>query len=155
MNIELELLLRCAGAALLAGLIGWDRQEANKPAGIRTHMLVGAGAALFAGTSILILGEAWQTDSRGDAVRIPAAIVTGVGFLGAGAILRTGNRVRGLTTAAGLWVTAAIGLLIGSGFWILGVGGTLIVLLIVNLTPYTRSSEADDPDAAEDADQPT
>ena len=140
---EWELLLRVFVAALLGGLVGWDREAANKPAGIRTHMLVALGAALFAGSSILILGDAWQADGRGDAVRIPAAIVTGVGFLGAGAIMRSDGRVLGMTTAAGIWVVAAIGLLVGSGFWILGVGATVLVLLIIN-TSTLLSSTVDD-----------
>ena len=132
-ELELELLLRCVAAAVLAGVVGFDREAANKPAGIRTHAIVGAGAALFASASILILGEAALVEGRGDAVRIPAAIVTGVGFLGAGAILRAGQRVTGLTTAAGIWVTAAIGLLVGSGFWIIGIGATALVVAIINL----------------------
>ena len=133
---ELELLGRVAVAALLAGAIGFDRELANKPAGIRTHALVGAGAALFVSASILILGDAYLADLRGDAVRIPAAIVTGVGFLGAGAIMRSEGRVSGLTTAAGIWVTAAIGLLTGSGFWVIAIGGTLLLLVIVNLSSF-------------------
>ena len=140
---EWELLLRVFVAALLGGLVGWDREASNKPAGIRTHMLVALGAALFAGSSILILGDAWQADGRGDAVRIPAAIVTGVGFLGAGAIMRSDGRVLGMTTAAGIWVVAAIGLLVGSGFWILGVGATVLVLLIIN-TSTLMSNSVDD-----------
>ncbi len=140
---EWELLLRVFVAALLGGLVGWDREASNKPAGIRTHMLVALGAALFASSSILILGDAWQADGRGDAVRIPAAIVTGVGFLGAGAIMRSDGRVLGMTTAAGIWVVAAIGLLVGSGFWILGVGATVLVLLIIN-TSTLLSSTVDD-----------
>ncbi len=143
MTSEWELLLRVAGAALLAGLIGWDRAVANKPAGIRTHMLVGMGAALFTGASILILGDAFE-DVRGDAVRIPAAIVTGVGFLGAGAILRSGERIRGLTTAAGIWVTAAIGLLVGSGYWIIAIGGTVLVLVTVATTSILDPGETED-----------
>jgi len=123
-------------AALAGGLIGLDRQVLNKPAGIRTHMLVAAGSSLFVAASILILGEAALVDGRGDAVRIPAAIVTGVGFLGAGAILRSGERVSGLTTAAGIWVTAAVGVLIGAGFWVIGIAATVIMLLIVNLTAF-------------------
>ena len=121
-------------AAILAGAIGWDRELANKPAGIRTHALVGAGSALFVSASILILGDAYVADLRGDAVRIPAAVVTGVGFLGAGAIMRAGGRVSGLTTAAGIWVTAAIGMLTGSGFWVIAIGGTILLLLVVNLS---------------------
>jgi len=131
---EWELLVRTAVAMAAAGLIGWDREALSKPAGIRTHMLVGAGAALFTAASILILQEGTLAGGRGDLVRIPAAIVTGVGFLGAGAILRSGERVTGLTTAAGIWVTAAIGTLLGMGFWIVGLGGTVLVLLTVNVS---------------------
>lgn len=142
---ELELLARVVVAAALAGIIGWEREAANKPAGIRTHMLVGAGSALFVAGSLLILGDALSVDARGDAVRIPAAIVTGVGFLGAGAIMRSDGKVSGLTTAAGIWVVAAIGLLIGSGFWVIGVGATVVVALIVNVTALisSRTEQAD------------
>ena len=133
MPSELELILRAAVAAILGGAIGFQREVANAQAGIRTHMLVGAGAALFVAASLLILGEASIVDVKGDAVRIPAAIVAGVGFLGAGAILRSGERVTGLATAAGIWVTAAIGLLIGHGFWLVGIGATVLVLIPVNL----------------------
>ena len=136
MPVEWELVGRMVVAALAGGLIGLDRQVLNKPAGIRTHMLVAAGSSLFVAASILILGEAALVDGRGDAVRIPAAIVTGVGFLGAGAILRSGERVSGLTTAAGIWVTAAVGVLIGAGFWVIGIAATVIMLLIVNLTAF-------------------
>lgn len=136
MPTEWELIGRVLVAAVLAGVIGFDRESAQKPAGIRTHMLVGAGAALFTAASILILGDAHLVEAGGDAVRVPAAIVTGIGFLGAGAILRAGARVTGLTTAAGIWATAAIGLLIGAGFWITGIGATVLVLLIVNGVGY-------------------
>lgn len=151
--IEVELLVRCVAAALLAGVVGFDREAANKPAGIRTHAIVGAGAALFASASILILGEAALVEGRGDAVRIPAAIVTGVGFLGAGAILRAGQRVTGLTTAAGIWATAAIGLLVGSGFWIIGVGATVLVVAITNVPHVfglsTSDALGDSPESSE------
>ena len=72
-------------------------------------------------------------------MRIPAAIVTGVGFLGAGAILRSGERVSGLTTAAGIWVTAAVGLLIGAVFWVIGIAATVILLAVVNVTAFASS----------------
>jgi putative Mg2+ transporter-C (MgtC) family protein len=136
---EWELLLRTAAAMLAGGLIGWDREALSKPAGIRTHMLVAGGAALFTAASLLILQEGTLAGGRGDLVRIPAAIVTGVGFLGAGAILRSGERVTGLTTAAGIWVTAAIGVLFGSGFWIIGSGGTVLVLLTVNTASWASA----------------
>ena len=146
MSTELEFLFRVVVAAVLAGLVGWDRESRNRPAGIRTHMLVAAGAALFVAASYLITSrDATLAGGKADVVRIPAAIVTGVGFLGAGAILRSGERVTGLTTAAGIWVCAAIGVLIGSGFWVIGCGATVIVLIIVNITGLvaarTRTSD--------------
>jgi putative Mg2+ transporter-C (MgtC) family protein len=117
-------------AAFLAGAIGWDREAEDKPAGVRTHMLVGAGSALFVAASILILGDG----AEGDAVRIPAAIVAGIGFLGAGAIMRSGHSVTGMATAAGIWVTASIGLLVGAGFFVIGIAATVFFLLMSNGT---------------------
>ncbi len=136
MPSEFDLLLRVLLAAVLGGAIGFDREIRRKPAGMRTHMLVAVGSALFYAAGVLILGEATGTQFTGDVLRVPAAIVTGVGFLGAGAILRAGDRVTGLTTAAGIWVVAAIGLLAGAGFVILAVGGTVLVLLIVNILSW-------------------
>ncbi|GMQ86094.1 MAG: hypothetical protein BMS9Abin07_1666 [Acidimicrobiia bacterium] len=135
MNVpsEVDLLLRVLLAALLGGAIGFDREIRHKPAGMRTHMLVAVGSALFYAAGVLILGEATGANVAGDVLRVPAAIVTGVGFLGAGAILRAGDRVTGMTTAAGIWVVASIGLLTAAGFFLLAVGGTVLVLLIVNL----------------------
>ena len=147
---EWDLLLRTAAAMVAAGLVGWDREALSKPAGIRTHMLVGAGAALFTAASLLILEAGTLAGGRGDLVRIPAAIVTGVGFLGAGAILRSGERVTGLTTAAGIWVTAALGVLFGSGFWIVGIGGTLLVLITVNASSWASARSAGAADAEDD-----
>lgn len=111
-------------------------------------MLVAVGSALFYAAGVLILDEASIPALAGDVLRVPAAIVTGVGFLGAGAILRGGDRVTGLTTAAGIWVVAAIGLLAAAGFFILAVGGTVLVLLIVNILSwlYARFLEAEETD---------
>ncbi len=136
MPSEFDLLLRVLLAAVLGGAIGFDREIRRKPAGMRTHMLVAVGAALFYAAGVLIIDEASVPALAGDVLRVPAAIVTGVGFLGAGAILRAGDRVTGLTTAAGIWVVAAIGLLAGAGFVILAVGGTVLVLLIVNILSW-------------------
>ena len=111
-------------------------------AGARTYAPVGMGSAAFMAAAILISGEA-GADSRtlnDNQVRMAVGLVAGVGFLGAGAILRTGERVHGLTTAAGIWGTAAIGLLIGEGFWILGAGVTVLALVvIVGLRPLHES----------------
>lgn len=117
----LDMLARLLLATLLTGLIGFEREATGKPAGLRTHAMVGFGAALF--TLVSIAGF-----ESGDPGRVAAQIVTGIGFLGAGAIWRSEDRVRGLTTAAGLWAAAAIGMGIGSGLLLLGTVGTLVTL---------------------------
>jgi putative Mg2+ transporter-C (MgtC) family protein len=113
--------LRLVVAALLSAVIGFERELTHKAAGLRTHMLVGLGAALFT-----IVGQQLSGDTR-----IPAQVVTGVGFLGAGAIFREGMSVKGLTTAAGLWTVAAIGMSSGAGFVLLAVVATAVALAIL------------------------
>lgn len=130
MTDQWELLLRLLLAAALGGLIGVEREFSDQPAGFRTHLLVSLGAALFTlagayGFQDLFGGEGVDFDPT----RIAAQVVTGIGFLGAGAILQRGLTIRGLTTAAALWVTAAVGLAAGSGYWQGAVGATLIALL--------------------------
>lgn len=107
----LEILIRASVAAVLGALIGLDRELSDQPAGLRTHILVAEGSALFTMAGSLGFGAGV------DPTRIAAQVVTGIGFLGAGAILRQGANVRGLTTAAGLWVTAAVGVAVAFGFW--------------------------------------
>jgi putative Mg2+ transporter-C (MgtC) family protein len=116
----LEIFWRLALAAVLGGAVGMERELREREAGLRTHLLVSVGAALFT----LVSAYAWSdfTFSRVngitfDPTRIAAQIVTGVGFLGAGAIIRQGLSVRGLTTAATLWLVAAIGMASGAGYW--------------------------------------
>lgn len=108
-------------AALCSGLIGYERETAQKAAGLRTHTLVGVGAAVFSIASIV--GFEGPDESR-----IAAQIVTGIGFLGAGAIFREGAFVSGLTTAAGLWVAASLGMAAGSGTYWLALIGTSVTL---------------------------
>ena len=147
---EWEFLGRVGAAALLGGALGLDRELRRAAAGVRTYSLVGMGSAGFIAAVILFSEEVGASiESLNDShSRIAAGLVAGVGFLGAGAILRTQERIRGLTTAAGVWVTAAIGLLIGSGFWILGMGLTVFALIIiVGLRPFHESVlEPDGPD---------
>jgi putative Mg2+ transporter-C (MgtC) family protein len=112
-------------AALLAGTIGLEREVHFKAAGFRTHMLVGVGAALFTILSRTAFG------ASADQSRVAAQIVTGIGFLGAGAIFKEGATVRGLTTAAGLWTVAAIGMAAGAGSLLLAVMATAVVLLVL------------------------
>jgi putative Mg2+ transporter-C (MgtC) family protein len=126
-----ELISRVVIAALLGGLIGLERELSDQPAGFRTHILVSLGAALFTlagayGLEDFLEGEGITT--RLDPTRVAAQVVTGVGFLGAGAIIHRGVNIRGLTTAASLWVTAAIGTAVGFGYWEGAVSVTVVSL---------------------------
>jgi putative Mg2+ transporter-C (MgtC) family protein len=129
-----ELLLRIALAGALGALIGFERQLRAKEAGLRTHILVCIGSAMFMIVSkygfadLLVQG---QKNIELDPSRISAQVVSGIGFLGAGTIMLNKQFVRGLTTAAGLWVTAAIGLIVGSGMYIIGIFGSIMTLLVL------------------------
>jgi len=113
-------------AGLCGGLIGLERERDNKPAGIRTQMLVALGSALF-----MIVSLSVGSDLRVDPSRIAAQVVTGIGFLGAGAIIRDRGSVRGMTTAASIWVVAAIGLTIGAGLFLEGIFITIFTFIIL------------------------
>ncbi len=132
-DLELwELALRLGVAAGLTGVIGLERELRERAAGLRTHMLVGVGSALFTIVSAYAWSDFVFNRDQGtilDPTRIAAQIVTGIGFLGAGAIIRQGLSVRGLTTAAGLWVVAAIGMAAGAGYYSAALIGTGIVLV--------------------------
>ena len=120
-------------AAALGAVLGLEREWRGKEAGLRTNTLIAIGAALFTAMSLTFGGEP---------ARVAAQVVTGVGFLGAGAIMRTGGSVQGLTTAAMIWVNAAIGLACGAGHVRLAVAATLIVLVAMfGLTPLDRVLE--------------
>ncbi len=115
-ELELELILRVFVAGVLGAGIGWQRGLARKPAGLRTHALICLGAALF--TSV---AEGFETVQGFDPSRIAAGVVTGIGFVGAGVIMRAERgRVEGVTTAASIWATAAVGIAIGAGLYIVG-----------------------------------
>jgi putative Mg2+ transporter-C (MgtC) family protein len=126
-----EVLLRVVLAGALGGAIGAEREIREREAGLRTHMLVAVGAALFTLVSAYAWSDFHFSQSSGvtyDPTRIAAQIVTGIGFLGAGAIIRHGLSVRGLTTAASLWVVAAIGVAAGAGYYSAAVITTVLVL---------------------------
>lgn len=125
MEINWELELRLLVAAILGSIVGWERERAQRPAGLRTYMLVAFGSALF--TVLSITAFTGETDPS----RVAANIVVGIGFLGAGTIFRTGEVVRGLTTAAGLWAIAAIGMAAGAGEYFLAIVSTVLVLAIL------------------------
>ena len=125
----LEFILRILVAALLGGAVGLEREYREKAAGFRTHFLVALGAALFMIISAYGFSEALTTsEHRLDVSRIAAQVVSGIGFIGAGPIIFQKNVVRGLTTAASIWVTAAIGLACGAGMYVLAAAATLFVL---------------------------
>jgi putative Mg2+ transporter-C (MgtC) family protein len=127
-----DVALRLVAAAALTGAVGLERELRERAAGLRTHMLVGVGSALFTLVSAYGFNAFLQSGAsvvRADPSRIAAQIVTGIGFLGAGAIIRQGFSIRGLTTAAGLWVAAAIGMAVGAGYWPAALIGTGVVLV--------------------------
>lgn len=132
---ETDALVRILVAAALGAVLGLERELRDKPAGLRTHMLVAEGAALFMVGSILLTQEYEHAGGSVsvDTTRIASTIVAGIGFLGGGAILQTKDRVKGITTAAGIWVAAAIGLLTGAGFFVVAIGGTVIALVTLVL----------------------
>ncbi len=131
---ELEALLRILVAVALGAMFGLERELTDKPAGLRTYMLVAEGAALFMVGSILLAQELVPAGGgvAPDPTRIPVGIVTGVGFLGAGVIFRSRDRILGITTAASIWVVAAVGMLAGAGYYITAVGGTVVGLLTLS-----------------------
>jgi putative Mg2+ transporter-C (MgtC) family protein len=126
-GMEIEMMLRLLLASALGALIGYQRERANKPAGLRTHILISAGAALFTIASIYGFGGV-------NPAQVAAGIVAGIGFLGAGAIFhRQTGIVQGLTTAATIWAVAAIGLAAGAGLYLIAALATVIVLVILIL----------------------
>ncbi|UNC93389.1 MgtC/SapB family protein [Candidatus Contubernalis alkaliaceticus] len=130
MNIShLELVIRLILSVLLGGLVGFERERHNRPAGFRTHILVCVGCALVMLVSMYAFTSELGEVGRGaDPSRMASHAVSGIGFLGAGTIMRYGNTIRGLTTAASLWVVAIIGLAVGSGFYVGALVTTFLLL---------------------------
>lgn len=132
---DLSILLRVAIACLLAGILGWERESAGKEAGLRTHILVGVAAVIFVtiADAIIIKYQVYPDTLRFDPVRVIEAIVTGISFLGAGMIIfrRGEGHLQGLTTAAGVLTTAAIGTLVGLERFFLAAGCTAIVFFVL------------------------
>ncbi len=135
-SIELDITVKLLLAALAGGLVGLEREKHGRPAGLRTNLLVAVGSCVM-----MIVSEAFyikygmfnaETTLRLDPSRVAAQIVTGIGFIGAGVILKEGASVRGLTTAASLWAVAGLGMAFGMGFFSLG--GIATVLVLISLT---------------------
>lgn len=128
---QLDLSLRMILAFALSGILGFERERVDKPAGLRTHILVGIGSCLF---TIL----SFTAFPGSDPARVASYIVAGIGFIGAGTILQTRERILGITTAASLWVTAAIGMAAGVGDYILAVLVTVLTYLTLKLRPLEK-----------------
>lgn len=122
-----EIIMKLILAAVVGGFTGYEREKSNQFAGFRTHILVSVGACI---TSVIALElfNKYSGISTMDPARLPAQVLSGIGFLGAGAILKNSNGIRGLTTAAGIWATACIGIAIGYGQYVLGITAWLLVM---------------------------
>lgn len=128
-----ETMLRIGLAMLIGGLIGTEREYTHRPAGMRTHMLVALGACAVMCTSQMIFYQYRAYGAVPDPARLSAQVVTGMGFLGAGTILKEGPTIKGLTTAASIWATACLGIAVGGGYYavaLIGAGGMLITLIL-------------------------
>ena len=126
---DLEFLLRIFVAMILGLLIGNERKNRNKSAGLRTHAMVALGSALM----MVVSKYGFSDTIQGDGARLAAQVVSGVGFLGAGMIFVRNNMVNGLTTAAGIWTTAGVGLTVGAGMYTVGILSTAMMLIIQNV----------------------
>ena len=135
---ELDMLIRLCLGFLAGGIIGFERSSRRQTAGLRTHILIATGSTLLMLLSIY-LPQQFSPLRAGDPGRIAAQVVSGIGFLGAGAIIRLGNSIRGLTTAASLWFVAALGLIIGSGlFFIAGAAVVIGIFTLIVLNHLER-----------------
>ncbi|MBU0672450.1 MAG: MgtC/SapB family protein [Candidatus Margulisbacteria bacterium] len=126
---DLTIVINLFVAFILGGIIGWLREKQGKSAGLRTHILVAVGSALF----MQVSAEMVLVSGMADPGRIAAGIVTGIGFIGAGAIVQARGAVRGITTASSIWVVAAIGIASGSGFYVGAITATIIAWLTLDL----------------------
>jgi putative Mg2+ transporter-C (MgtC) family protein len=130
---DIETFKRLALAMVAGAVLGFERERADKPAGLRTYMLVVEGAALFMLLALLLSQQLFAVGRISDPGRIASTVIQGIGFIAAGVIITTGREVVGLTTAAGIWVATAIGLLIGAGFYALAFGATVATVVALLL----------------------
>ncbi len=131
---NVDIVIRLIVSAIIGALVGYEREHYHEPAGLRTHMLVCVGATLI--TLVSVYGI-----PGGDPTRIAAAIITGIGFLGAGTIIMGRGNVKGLTTAASLWAVSGIGLAIGAGFYIGSLVASVLILIILELNRFLKLKE--------------
>jgi len=138
LGVEITMVVRLFVAALVGGVIGYERRQAAKPAGIRTLSLVSLGACGFTLVSIYAfegLGTGW------DPGRVAAQVATGVGFIGAGTMIRSGGIVRGLTTATGIWVAAALGMAAGAGMYVVAIAGAILTVSLMHFLPRRQDDD--------------
>lgn len=134
-----QIIVRLVLVVFLSGLIGFERQIHRRTAGLRTHILVSLGSCLIMLTSMYVF-DIYKNMASMDPSRIAAGVITGIGFLGAGAIIREREGVKGLTTAASLWVVAAIGLAVGCGFYSAAAFTTALTLVVLLFLRYIESA---------------
>jgi putative Mg2+ transporter-C (MgtC) family protein len=130
---EYEIILRLGIAAVLGAVVGYERERHNQPAGLRTHMILVVGSALAMTLSINLAMQFRPDVPNGDPARLAAQVLSGIGFLGAGAILRFGTNVRGLTTATSLWSMAVVGLSVGAGYYLVALAATALLILALSV----------------------
>lgn len=130
-QFTIDAIIKLCLTAFLSGVIGYEREHSHRPAGFRTHILVAVSSALVMLTSNYVFSE-YQGLTNFDPTRLGAQVISGIGFLGAGTIMREGFTVKGLTTAASLWAVACIGLSVGAGYYIGAFVATLVIYLILN-----------------------
>ena len=146
-DLQIELSLRILVAFVVGAVVGIERERRAKAAGLRTHMLVAGGSAMFTIASLTLFGGG----DSGDRGRVAAQIVTGVGFLGAGAILRSGATISGLTTAATIWVAAGLGMLAGGGAYVLAVVSAVLTIIALRVPhKWLRRKRAPETDLDEE-----
>ncbi len=132
---QLEALVPLAVALFLSGIIGLDREWRRSPAGVRTHMMVGIGSAL-----VMVMAKGLYDDNS--AARLAANVITGIGFLGAGVIIRRGDQVHELTTAASLWFVAMVGLVAGARLYVLAAGATVLGAVVLSVLRWLTKGRA-------------
>jgi putative Mg2+ transporter-C (MgtC) family protein len=138
MLTDMQIILRLTSSVFLSGLIGLERQVHRRDAGLRTHILVSLGSCLIMLTSLYVF-DIYKDKAPLDPARIAAGVITGIGFLGAGTIIREREGVKGLTTAASLWVVASIGLAVGIGFYSAAIFTTLLSLIVLFFLRYLEA----------------
>jgi putative Mg2+ transporter-C (MgtC) family protein len=148
----LEIPLRLILAAVIGGILGYEREQKEKPAGLRTHMMVALGSACFTMVGFEIYTSV-ENASSSDPIRVVEGVAGGIGFLGAGVILRTGSSISGLTTAGSIWLVGAIGVACGGGQYGLGLTAAVVAFVILHLIPmaapeHSTSGDGESKDSA-------